>query len=209
MSTLWDNFSWPLLGSRLLALAVAITIHEFAHAWVAYLSGDDTAKRMGRMSLNPIDHLDLLGAILMVCVGFGWAKPVPVNPNMFRSPRRDNFLVGAAGPAANLLLVLLLGGFIRLGVLGLSDSNIIGIVIMNMLYLNVGLAFFNMIPIPPLDGSRMLMSILPFEQARIYDRNMTRYGFIILLGLVFIFPNLLGHIISVPATLFLRLATGF
>ena len=155
-----------------LAVLLILTIHEFAHGFVAYKLGDDTAKNLGRLSLNPLRHLDPFGALSMILFHFGWAKPVPINPYNFKKPKRDFALVALAGPFANLIcaffsaFLCLLFEKIFIGVtfenefLFLFISNVI-----NFLYIfhiiNISLAIFNLIPIPPLDGSRLLGAVLP------------------------------------------------
>jgi Zn-dependent protease len=212
MSPLWDNINLPMLGARLLALAVALTVHEFAHAWMANKCGDDTAKRMGRMSLNPFDHYDPIGSTLLLIFGFGWAKPVPVNPMRFRSYRWDSLKVSAAGPISNILLAAIIGLAIRFHLLDWAGT-IGALIVTYMLFINLGLAFFNLIPIPPLDGSKILSSLLPIDQSRAYDRVMVRYGGLFILFL-FLSPrifgsfDILGIVIGIPIQLFLRLVTG-
>lgn len=205
MRPLWENTSIPELGARLLAVIVAITVHEFAHALVAYRAGDDTAKQAGRLSLNPVDHFDLIGSLMLLFVGFGWAKPVPTNPSRFRNYRRDSILVAAAGPISNLLVVTALGLLIRFGIAD-SFSRIGWMVLLSMIFMNLGLGFFNLIPIPPLDGSHILMGILPPEQARTYARTIGQYGFMILI--VLLFTGAAGALIGPPISWFLRLVTG-
>ena len=134
------------------SLLIALTVHECAHALVAYWCGDDTAKRAGRLTLNPLKHLDPLGTLLMVVAHIGWGKPVPVNPYNLRSPRYHQVLVALAGPFSNILLALL--GFILLKHVTFPES--VDIFLLTFSYLNVFLAAFNLLPFPPLDGGNLL-----------------------------------------------------
>jgi len=136
----------------IIALLVAITIHEFAHAWVANLYGDPTAKLMGRLSLNPFVHLDLMGTIFLLLAGFGWGKPVMVNPRNFKNPRIDNLTVSLAGPISNLLLAIFVGLIYRF----INLPNSLEQIIFLLIFFNLVLMIFNLIPIPPLDGSKIL-----------------------------------------------------
>lgn len=144
------------------AILVALTIHEFSHGYIAYRLGDPTAKLSGRLSLNPLVHLDLLGTAMLFIAGVGWAKPVPVNPQYFRQPKRDLLWVSLAGPASNLLLALLFGLGLRL----FSDDAIyqMSMLVAMIWYgmsINIVLAVFNLLPIPPLDGSKILFGLIP------------------------------------------------
>ncbi len=169
----------------------ALTIHEYAHGWVAYRFGDPTAKLAGRLTLNPLVHLDPLGTILLFVARIGWAKPVPVNPYYFRDPRRDLLWVSLAGPASNLLAAFAFGlvcralgitSFYRLdpGVLGLLEFMLIFSV-----YINIILAVFNLIPVPPLDGSKILAGLLSRDAERTYEAY-ARYGAYALFGIILI-----------------------
>lgn len=166
------------------AILFGLTIHEFSHGYVAYRLGDPTAKMMGRLTLNPLKHLDPIGTIALFFFRFGWAKPVPINPAYFRHPTRDMALSALAGPAANLITAAIAGlvvrVFILLGITGFA------LIIANYFILfNLILCFFNLIPIPPLDGSRLLYHFLPPNLAASYAR-LERYGFMILIGVILI-----------------------
>lgn len=176
---------------------LAITFHEAAHGYVAYWLGDDTAKRAGRLSFNPIAHIDLFGTVilplLLLYMGgfiFGYAKPVPVNPNNLRKPRRDMVLVAAAGPGANIVLAI--AGALMMP-LALVLPEFLGIWlgknIANLILLNCLLAVLNMLPLPPLDGGKVAHGLLPPHLARRYGR-IAPYGIFILVGIVFILPML-------------------
>lgn len=146
--------------SYLLALVLILTFHEFAHAWVANRLGDPTAKRSGRVSLNPLKHLDLFGTIMLFIAGIGWGKPVPVNPMNFKNPMRDQALTAFAGPAANLLLAILAA--IPLSYLPLTEATEPFLAFSEaVMTLSLVLFIFNMLPFPPLDGSKFLAVFVP------------------------------------------------
>ncbi len=184
----------------------AITIHEAAHGWAAYKLGDPTAQIMGRITLNPVPHIDPIGTVLMPAIliimgapPFGWAKPVPVNPANLSNPKRDNMLISAAGPAANFLaafisltaLILLKkinpNIFFSRGGLqsGFHPIEGLAVILFYAVFLNVLLAVFNLIPIPPLDGSGIVTGFLSDEASQTYDK-IRPFGFIIILGLIYL-----------------------
>jgi Zn-dependent protease len=178
-----QNFFRELL-IRAPGILVGLTIHEYAHGLVALWRGDDTAKMAGRLSLNPASHLDPFGAI-MLCFGpFGWAKPVPVNYHNLQNPRLDSALVSVAGPVTNILCAIIIGLFLRFSevksVAGMASIDLFNI--LNMAYqINLGLAFFNLLPIPPLDGSNILLSMLPRSKIEPYLKIMRHVPMVFLI----------------------------
>jgi Zn-dependent protease len=166
-------------------ILVALTFHEFAHGYVALRFGDPTAKMAGRLTLNPLSHLDPIGTIMLFVVHFGWAKPVPVDPRYFRNPKQDMLWVALAGPGANMVLALISG--ILLSILGrgslFGSHNMLLIMLQYSLFINLALAVFNMLPIPPLDGSKVLRGLLPYQYQHIADQ-MEMYGPWALMGLI-------------------------
>ena len=206
-----------MLGSFLnppfiIAVLLAISIHESAHAWMAWKLGDSTAAMQGRISLNPLVHLDPLGALMFLFVGFGWAKPVPVNPFVFRRRKLDNALVSFAGPASNFLLgclaflglILVLRGHGAIlshrGLLEVGGgmgvlSQFLTQVLASSVFVNFGLMAFNLLPIAPLDGSHILQLFIPYDFEERYEAFM-RYGPMLLLGLIVIESMLRVSLIS-------------
>ncbi len=187
----------------------SLTIHEYAHALVAHRLGDDTAKNQGRLSLNPLVHLDLLGTLLLFIVHFGWAKPVPVDPRNFRNPKKDMLLVAIAGPVSNILTaiaaaVVLKAVFENFAViLPGSGVDVAVRMLVWFIYIGIVLAVFNMLPVPPLDGSRVLYGLLPDSLAYRYARFET-YGIFILFGLFLFGGKFLSYFIFVPVGIFIQ-----
>jgi len=176
------------------AVIIALTFHEFAHAWAADKLGDPTARYMGRMSLNPLVHLEPVGFILLLLAGFGWAKPVQVNPLNLRGDRnRGMMLISAAGPLMNLFVAftaaLVLNFAVPEAQMLYSDAPLVKIM-WALVYINVYLAVFNLIPVPPLDGSKVLAGVLRSDE---FIYKLERYGMIILL--VLIFSGILGRVL--------------
>ncbi len=172
---------------RLAAVIICLTIHELCHGLAAYALGDPTAERNHRLSLNPLRHIDWLGFAMLLVAGFGWAKPVPVNPNYFRRPKLGMALTAFAGPASNLLLALLLlllvNPVLSLYYRGISWAGTMVDFLIRTTLMSIGLGLFNLIPIPPLDGSKILISVLPDRQYN-WVLRYERFGMIILWGLV-------------------------
>lgn len=180
----------------LIIFVVAITLHEFMHAFTAYQLGDDTAARQGRVTLNPVAHFDPLGFLMLIIllispIGFAWGRPVPVNPGNFRNPKRGMVLVAAAGPLSNVVQATVFALIMRFAGDSVADwPRFAQELITRGVYLNILLASFNMIPIPPLDGHKILTGLLPDFWYPILA-PMEQYGFAILLAIVFL-PGFIG-----------------
>lgn len=169
-------------------ILVGFTVHEFAHTWVALRLGDDTAARMGRFSLNPIRHIDLVGFILLLTAGFGWAKPVLIDRSKLRFPRRDDALIAAAGPLSNLVLSVFGAALLAIlvGVLPFRGNAVMTWCLQALgagIFVNLGLCVFNLLPIPPLDGSHLLLQALNIKN-EVNVRAFYKYGTILLLGII-------------------------
>ncbi|MBA4423294.1 MAG: hypothetical protein C0390_09380 [Syntrophus sp. (in: bacteria)] len=175
-----DPLTFVLLAIPLL---YSIIIHELAHGWVAYRMGDPTAKYAGRLTLNPLKHLDPVGTAMLFIFGFGWAKPVPVNFNHFHNTRLGLILVSSAGIVANMIFAFLAVLFLRL--LAPSSSGSIGQLLYYLAQINIILASFNLIPIPPLDGSKILMGFMP-ERLQYALSRLEPFGFFIIIGLLYL-----------------------
>jgi Zn-dependent protease len=195
-----------------LPVLFAITLHEVAHGWVASKFGDQTARLQGRLSLNPIHHIDLVGTIIVPAIMlmfsnfiFGWAKPVPVDSRNLRNPKVDGSLVALAGPVANLLMAIIWAGIAKIGFLLLPMESWFSVPLIYMgqagIMINIVLGVLNCLPIPPLDGARVLYNVLP-GRAAWYFYRMEPYGFFVLLLLMF--SGLLSYIIAPPIFLIIH-----
>jgi Zn-dependent protease len=167
-----------------MALLVAITIHEFAHAWTADRLGDPTPRLQGRLTLNPFVHLDPIGTLMLLLIGFGWGKPVEFDPYNLKNPRRDAAIISLAGPVSNITLASILATILRFTSNPFSPYATISSIIEPFIFLNVALAVFNLIPIHPLDGGKILVGLLPQEEALNIDRFLNQYGMILLFFLI-------------------------
>ncbi|MEX1026793.1 MAG: site-2 protease family protein [Candidatus Paceibacterota bacterium] len=183
-------------------LIMSVVIHEVAHGYAAYMQGDPTAKYQGRLTLNPLPHLDMIGSIIVPLLFFltpgnlmlGWAKPVPYNPFNFRNQRWGELIVAIVGPAVNIVIALIFGLFLRFaipaGIVPTAAVSIISFIVL----INLVLALFNMVPIPPLDGSKVLFALLPQRYIRI-RHTLEQYGFILVLLFVFLFISQISGVV--------------
>lgn len=195
------DLSQTLVDISLMALPLllGVTLHEAGHAYAAFYLGDDTAKRAGRLSLNPLVHVDRVGTIIvpiaMKLLGapfmFGWAKPVPVNAGRLKNPRRDSIIVSLAGPAANLILAVVAGFLLSIvHDMGYTQQDWAYMTLIYMVYLNCLLGILNLLPIPPLDGGHVLMGLLPYEQSQQLEK-VAPFGFFIIIGILMLAPSVL------------------
>lgn len=184
-------------------IIIAMVIHEYAHARVAVALGDFTPRMMGRLTLNPTAHLDPIGLLMLLVAHFGWAKPVQINPYNFENPRRDDILVSVAGPAANLITAFVtMLVIVFMAKLDLPMSDGMYLVFNFIMIININFAIFNMLPIPPLDGSHILKQLLPYDLAQKYE-ELERYSMIFLI--IILMTPILGYVF-VPLQ---RLVLGF
>ncbi len=215
-----EIFNYPAIFiARLVTLMVALSIHEFAHAFSAYQLGDSTAERAGRLTLNPLAHLDPIGSLLMIFAGFGWAKPVPVNPYNLRGNKlRGMAVTAAAGPLSNILQAFVFALPIRFGLVefdwnafGFGDQQSFwpsaGLLLSMLVWTNLLLAVFNMIPLGPLDGFKVLMGVLPSEWVARLE-PFAPYSNILLILLMFGAGGLLGSLLFTPSISMLDLLIG-
>lgn len=202
MSTIFTSF-WQNLYLKIIfvipGVLLAVTFHEFAHGFVAYLMGDKTAKEQKRLTLNPIRHLDPLGTIMLLLFSFGWGKPVPISSSRFKNVRLGLILVSLAGPAANIFLAALIGQVNRLFIL----PALVKYMLTMAATINIFLAFFNLIPLPPLDGSRIVTALLPAALAQKYQ-ILESYGIAILFLVIFLLPSFFFNLIRLPVAYFSR-----
>lgn len=188
----------------IVALIFSVIVHEIAHGFVALHFGDETAKNAGRLTLNPLKHLDPFGSVLlplMLAVShlpvFGWARPVPYDPRNLRRPRQQSGLIALAGPLTNLFVAFIFAMLVRVLVatIGFAEYGVLIALLDVVVWVNIALTFFNLIPIPPLDGSGVLFSLLP-PSARPFELFMYRYGMYILLALIFLGLDFLGPLVG-------------
>ncbi len=197
--------------AQILAFTIAITVHEASHGWLADKLGDKTARAMGRVTMNPLAHIDPIGTVVLPLLLiltrspfiFGWAKPVPVNPYNLRNPRKDMVWVGLAGPAANITTAVVFALILRSGMI--VAGSISQIFVVQVILINLVLAVFNLIPIPPLDGYQILSGLLPREAAISYSR-IQPYGMWILIALLFF--GVIGTIIGSVVGILFRILVG-
>jgi Zn-dependent protease len=197
-----ENFFFKL-SIMLVPGMLAITCHEVSHGYIAWRYGDPTARMLGRLTLNPLKHIDIVGTLMIFFIGIGWAKPVPVVYENLRNPKRDMIWVAAAGPITNLILAtisaMLLRGIVAFGspaALGTPLDMVVEPLVLMLafsVYINLLLAIFNMIPLPPLDGGRVMTGLLPYRQANALAR-LEPYGMIIIIVLVF-FTNIFSYVV--------------
>ena len=216
LTNLWNAMDFGSLRDILLRVAavfLCLTIHETCHGLAAYALGDPTAKRAHRLSLNPLRHIDWLGLLMMVVAGFGWAKPVPVNPNYFKKPKQGMAVTALAGPVSNLLLAILMlliarGVYIRAALTGSFSATWFAF-LLDTASLSVGLGLFNLVPIPPLDGSKVLAVLLP-DRAYDWLMHYERFGMLVLVMVISvgIGSNALDNAIRWTFTMLCRLV-GF
>ena len=207
----------PVLISRIITLIIAFTLHEFSHAFTANALGDDTPRLAGRLTLNPFAHLDLMGTLMLLFAGFGWAKPVPVNPyNLRRKTKAGLMLVSVAGPLSNLIMAIIAALPLRFGLVSYFNTSAnflptFGQFLLEFVVINITLFLFNLIPLAPLDGEKVLTFFLPPNLARSFEK-IRPYGPIILLMIVFIGPllnfDIFGMLIRTPMINLTRFLIG-
>ena len=213
MSRIAQLFQNPLQFLYILpAIIIGLTVHEWAHAYAAHRLGDPTARNAGRMTLNPLAHIDPIGFVMLLLVGFGWAKPVPVTPRNFKNYRRDDIIVSLAGIATNLIVAFLFSFVYVAGILkwGLATNEAFMSIIGSIISINLTLAVFNLIPIYPLDGSHVAESLLMHKIPRVF-MFLRQYGQIILLGLILSGATsyILGYMITGISNGFFSVAVWF
>lgn len=201
----------------LIALICSIIVHEVSHGYVAHMLGDPTARLQGRLTLNPLPHIDPIGSVLLPTLLvltnapflFGWAKPVPYNPYNLKNQRWGEAMVAGAGPGINLLLALVFGLVVRFGI-GVLSPSFISLAAL-IVYINILLAFFNLLPIPPLDGSKLLKSLLPYRASLSFERiehTLMQGGFLVMLLVLWVIMEIIGPVFSLGLRAIFSLITG-
>ncbi|HOG00348.1 MAG TPA: site-2 protease family protein [Clostridia bacterium] len=184
---MFDNFNlreWILEALyRIPGILIGLSFHEWAHAYAAYKRGDPTARNLGRMTVNPIAHLDPIGIVMLLVAGFGWARPVPVNPRNFKEPRKDEIIVSLAGVTTNLIIAFVFMGIAYLVSL-FTQSEVAYVLLLYTVYINVGLFVFNLIPVPPLDGYHVFQALFARHIGYRFFQAFERYGNYILIAIV-------------------------
>jgi Zn-dependent protease len=211
------NLDPVTLISRAIILVIAFTVHEFSHAFVANAFGDDTPRMNGRLTLNPLSHLDVLGSVMLLLAGFGWAKPVPINPYVLKQRSRSAVMwVSIAGPMSNLVMAFLAAlplkfGLVQLASLGTATLRPFAVLWVEFIWINIALMVFNLIPIAPLDGEKVLEFFLPSSALPTFER-IRPYSPMILLILIFALPyigiDIIGWIMSPAVNGLFKLFTG-
>ena len=213
-----NNISMIIVQKLLIlpGILLGISVHEFAHAYMAYKLGDESQKFRGRLTINPTKHLDPIGFILLLVVGFGWAKPVMIDSRYFKNPKKDDIKVSLAGPVANLIVALITAVFLGLMIgifarMGMSTSgqtfSIIIMIFKNMIWMNLILLVFNLIPIPPLDGHHILADIGGYKVQNFYNRYANYWSMILIILVVMgAFSYIILPIVSVLNNLMLEIA---
>jgi Zn-dependent protease len=207
LTAVYDLIRQPsILVARLLILAIAFPVHEFAHAWTAVALGDETPRIQGRLTLNPLKHLDIFGTILLLFNGFGWAKPVQVFPWYLRGPY-GMVWVALAGPVSNLLLALIGALGFRLGAVPLAAGSFFAEMLAQFVFINLILFFFNLIPLFPLDGEKIAYELSPASWQRQFDR-IRPYSIFILIFIAVLLPQVFGFLIVGPAQFIFNVLVG-
>lgn len=185
----FDLSGWLLTALyRIPGIIIGLSFHEWAHAYAAYKRGDPTARNLGRMTVNPVAHVDPIGILMLLIAGFGWARPVPVNTRNFKNPRKDEIIVSLAGVTTNFIIAFLFTG-VLFAVTFFTESEIAYGLIMNIIYINLGLFVFNLLPIPPLDGFHVFQSLFTRILGYRFFQFLERYGTVILIGILVVGGN--------------------
>lgn len=192
---------------RIPGIIVGLSFHEWAHAYAAYKRGDPTARNLGRMTVNPIAHVDPIGIAMLLIAGFGWARPVPVNPRNFKNPRKDEIIVSLAGVTTNLIIAFLFTG-VWVALVAFVGSEIAENLIMNVVAINLGLFVFNLLPVPPLDGYHVFQALFIKRIGYRFFQFVERYGTMILIAILLVGGNT-GFLGSIVSWFFMLFATFF